>query len=137
KAAPHPGKAKGKACLQRLPERYGSRSCNPALSGPDSAPAMVWGAECPTAGRRDRHAVNKNAAVGVRSAGITRYHAAAGSGMDEHDLPSDDGARQTAALMGFIVILVLAIAGVVLVRELRDNASLEDCLMSGRRNCAP
>jgi hypothetical protein len=39
--------------------------------------------------------------------------------------------------MGFIVILVLAIAGVVLVRELTTNANLEDCLMSGRRNCAP
>ena len=49
----------------------------------------------------------------------------------------DDEARRTAALMGFIVILVLAIAGVVLVRELGNNAKLEDCLMSGRRNCAP
>lgn len=49
----------------------------------------------------------------------------------------EDAARRTAALMGFIVILVLAIAGVVLVRELRTNASLEDCLMAGRRNCAP
>jgi hypothetical protein len=49
----------------------------------------------------------------------------------------DDAARRTAALMGFIVILVLAIAGVVLVRELAKNASLEDCLMAGRRNCAP
>ena len=49
----------------------------------------------------------------------------------------DDAARRTAALMGFIVILVLAIAGVVLVRELAKNAKLEDCLMAGRRNCAP
>jgi hypothetical protein len=32
---------------------------------------------------------------------------------------------------------VLAIAGVVLVRELAKNAKLEDCLMAGRRNCAP
>ena len=49
----------------------------------------------------------------------------------------DDEARRTAALMGFIVILVLAIAGVVLVRELTTSANLEDCLMSGRRTCAP
>ena len=49
----------------------------------------------------------------------------------------DDAARRTAALMGFIVILILAIAGVVLVRELAKKASLEDCLMAGRRNCAP
>jgi hypothetical protein len=39
--------------------------------------------------------------------------------------------------MGFIVILVLAIAGVVLVRELAKNSRLEDCLMAGRKNCAP
>lgn len=49
----------------------------------------------------------------------------------------DDASRRTAALMGFIVILVLAIAGVILVRELDKKSSLEDCLMSGRRNCAP
>jgi len=49
----------------------------------------------------------------------------------------DGEARRTAALMGFIVILVLAIAGVILVRELGEKARLEDCLMSGRRNCAP
>ena len=49
----------------------------------------------------------------------------------------DEAARRTAALMGFIVILLLAIAGIILVRELRSNASLEDCLMSGRHNCAP
>jgi hypothetical protein len=55
------------------------------------------------------------------------------NGVGEHP----DAARRTAALMGFIVILVLAIAGVVLVRELAKNASLEDCLMAGRRNCAP
>jgi hypothetical protein len=49
----------------------------------------------------------------------------------------EEAARRTAALMGFIVILVLAIAGVFLVRELRISTSIEDCLMSGRRNCAP
>src|SRR5437588_452499 len=49
----------------------------------------------------------------------------------------NDADRRTSALMGFIVILLLAIAGIILVRELAKNAKLEDCLMSGRRNCAP
>ena len=53
---------------------------------------------------------------------------------DRHD---EDAARRTAALMGFIVILVLAIAGILLVRELRVSTSIEDCLMAGRHNCAP
>jgi hypothetical protein len=39
--------------------------------------------------------------------------------------------------MGLIVILSLAIIGVILVKELRAKAALEDCLMSGRSNCAP
>jgi len=46
-------------------------------------------------------------------------------------------ARRTAALMGFIVVLVLAITGVMLMQELRKTTGVEDCLMSGRRNCAP
>jgi hypothetical protein len=46
-------------------------------------------------------------------------------------------ARRTAASMGLIVILLLAIAGVWLVRELRQESQIEDCLMQGRRNCMP
>jgi hypothetical protein len=46
-------------------------------------------------------------------------------------------ARRTAASMGLIVILLLAIAGVWLVRELRIKSQIEDCLMEGRRNCVP
>lgn len=46
-------------------------------------------------------------------------------------------ARRTSASMGLIVILLLAIAGVWLVRELRREAQIEDCLMQGRRNCVP
>ncbi|MBO0736341.1 MAG: hypothetical protein J2P48_07205 [Alphaproteobacteria bacterium] len=45
--------------------------------------------------------------------------------------------RRTAALIGLIIILALAIAGVVLVKALRERSRLEDCLMSGRTNCAP
>jgi hypothetical protein len=45
--------------------------------------------------------------------------------------------RRSAALIGLIIVLALAIAGVLLVRELRERSRLEDCLMSGRTNCAP
>jgi hypothetical protein len=53
--------------------------------------------------------------------------------------PDDDEAdqRRSAALIGLIIILALAIAGVVLVRELRKRFRIEDCLMAGRTNCAP
>jgi hypothetical protein len=51
------------------------------------------------------------------------------------DRETDD--RRTAALMGLVIVLALAIAGVVLVRDLSAESKLEDCLMSGRTNCAP
>jgi flagellar biogenesis protein FliO len=59
--------------------------------------------------------------------------------MDNRSEDGDDGAdqRRSAALIGLIIILALAIAGVWLVRELREKSRLEDCLMSGRTNCAP
>lgn len=45
--------------------------------------------------------------------------------------------RRSMALLGLIVVLSLAIAGIVLVRALEKKSRLEDCLMSGRTNCAP
>ncbi len=52
----------------------------------------------------------------------------------EHE---EDDARRTSALMGFVVVLLLAIAALLLVRELHKKSRIEDCLMAGRRNCAP
>jgi len=59
--------------------------------------------------------------------------------MNHRSEQSDEEAeqRRSAALIGLIIILALAIAGVLLVRELRERSRLEDCLMSGRTNCAP
>jgi hypothetical protein len=53
----------------------------------------------------------------------------------DDDRESDD--RRTAALIGLAIVLSLAIAGIVLIRDLGKEAKLEDCLMSGRTNCAP
>jgi hypothetical protein len=50
--------------------------------------------------------------------------------------PDGDGSRRPAVI-GLIVVLVLVVAGYFLMTALRQNANLEDCLMSGRRNCAP
>jgi hypothetical protein len=54
-----------------------------------------------------------------------------------HDSEEEAEQRRTMALLGLIIVLSLAIAGVVLVRELDKKSQLEDCLMSGRTNCAP
>lgn len=43
--------------------------------------------------------------------------------------------RQTASLAGVAVTLLLLVVGLFLVHELHAKAMIEDCLMSGRRNC--
>jgi len=42
-----------------------------------------------------------------------------------------------AALVGLIVTLLLVIGGALLVHVLGRAAKLQDCVMSGRTNCAP
>ena len=51
------------------------------------------------------------------------------------DNPGPDSRR--GAVIGLIVVLALVVVGYFLMTALRDNANLEDCLMSGRHNCAP
>ena len=53
-------------------------------------------------------------------------------GDDDHEPDS-----RRPAVIGLVVVLLLVVAGYFLVTALRRNADLEDCLMSGRRNCAP
>ena len=50
----------------------------------------------------------------------------------EHEPDSRRG-----ALIGLAVVLLLVVAGYFLMTALRQNAQVEDCLMAGRRNCAP
>lgn len=51
--------------------------------------------------------------------------------------PDDGGGNRRGALVGLIVAAGLAIAGVYLVNAMRNQGKMEDCLMSGRSNCAP
>jgi hypothetical protein len=45
-------------------------------------------------------------------------------------------ARSTAAI-GLVVVVVLAVLALFLFHSLRSQSRLQDCLMSGRTNCAP
>lgn len=45
--------------------------------------------------------------------------------------------RVTASLAGLGFMLALVIVGLLLMRHMRDQARVEDCLMAGRINCAP
>ena len=55
---------------------------------------------------------------------------------DPHDDEHEPDSRRPA-LIGLVVVLALVVAAYFLVTALRENANLEDCLMSGRKNCAP
>ena len=55
---------------------------------------------------------------------------------DPHDDDHEPDSRRPA-LIGLVVVLALVVAAYFLVNALRENANLEDCLMSGRKNCAP
>jgi hypothetical protein len=49
--------------------------------------------------------------------------------------PEPDSRR--GALIGLLVAVALIIIGLILVRVLGDTGRLQDCVMSGRTNCAP
>lgn len=49
----------------------------------------------------------------------------------------EDGGNRRGALIGLAIAVVLVIAGYYLMTALRDQGKMEDCLMSGRSNCAP
>ncbi len=43
--------------------------------------------------------------------------------------------RQTESLAALALVLTLVVVGLFLVRTLSCKAAVEDCLISGRRNC--
>jgi hypothetical protein len=50
--------------------------------------------------------------------------------------PKEPESRR-GALLGLLVALLLIALGLILVRELGNAGRQQDCMMSGRTNCAP
>jgi len=42
-----------------------------------------------------------------------------------------------AALLGLLVTIILVVIGLIVIRVLTASSQLQDCVMSGRTNCAP
>lgn len=55
---------------------------------------------------------------------------------DEPRIPRAPDPRWPA-LLGLLVALLLVLGGLLLIRVLGRAARLQDCVMSGRTNCAP
>jgi hypothetical protein len=55
---------------------------------------------------------------------------------DPNDQDDGDGNRR-GALIGLVITALLVVGGYYLMTVLRHQGQVEDCLMSGRSNCAP
>jgi hypothetical protein len=51
--------------------------------------------------------------------------------------PDREPPNRRIAMMAILVIIVIGIAGWWISTELRHASSIQDCVMQGRRNCAP
>jgi hypothetical protein len=53
--------------------------------------------------------------------------------------PSDEADPRTKPFgwVGLLVIAVLVVGGWFLITTLSDDGKMQDCIQSGRRNCAP
>jgi hypothetical protein len=63
---------------------------------------------------------------------VIQYFAPARKQPDERPPPDP---RRTA-MIGFVVIVLLIIAGLFLTHVLHDTSRVQDCVMQGRTNCA-
>jgi hypothetical protein len=51
--------------------------------------------------------------------------------------PDQEPPNRRTAIMAIVAIVLLVLGGVWLANVMHANSRLEDCLMQGRRNCAP
>ena len=56
---------------------------------------------------------------------------------DEPETPRRAPDPRWLALTGLLITLLLVLGGIFLIHELGRAAQLQDCVMSGRTNCAP
>jgi predicted negative regulator of RcsB-dependent stress response len=53
------------------------------------------------------------------------------------DDEDDDGARQRSFVMALAAVVVIVVLGFLLVWKMWQNEKLQECLLTGRRDCAP
>jgi len=49
--------------------------------------------------------------------------------------PETEEAEARSSLAGLVIAILLVLGGIYLMLQMRDNAKLQDCVASGRRNC--
>jgi hypothetical protein len=51
--------------------------------------------------------------------------------------PQGQNGSRRQAMVALVIVVLLFVVGWVLAHELYANGKLEDCMLSGRTNCAP
>ncbi|HEY3639242.1 MAG TPA: hypothetical protein VGK90_13930 [Rhizomicrobium sp.] len=49
----------------------------------------------------------------------------------------DDGARQRNFVLALLAVIVIVVIGFFLVWKMWQNEKMQECLLTGRRDCAP
>ena len=49
----------------------------------------------------------------------------------------NEGGSRRGALVALVIVVVIVAAVVLLIGRLRESGRMQDCLASGRTNCAP
>ena len=57
--------------------------------------------------------------------------------MADNQDDDDGGGSRRRAVIGLVITAIIVVAGYFLMNALRNEGRVEDCLMSGRTNCAP
>lgn len=78
----------------------------------------------------------KEASARVKAERAARLKAARRAARQEASSTRETDPRWMA-LLRLILVVALVVGGLLLVRELRGVSQLQDCVMSGRTNCAP
>jgi hypothetical protein len=72
--------------------------------------------------------------IRIRGSARTRRHPVLTAGVFMDD--PEQGGNRHAAVAGLAIAVVLLVVGIWLAHELTAASKLQDCLMSGRTNCA-
>jgi hypothetical protein len=68
---------------------------------------------------------------------ITREQGGAAPPTTEASAKPEPRARRYAPLVALAVVVALAVGGWLIIRRMMEMSRLQDCVMSGKKNCAP
>lgn len=56
---------------------------------------------------------------------------------DPHEHDDEETPSRRGPLIAMLVVVALVVGGILLTQVLSSTSKIQDCVMAGRRNCAP